>query len=384
MSAWRACLLWTWWFDRGCGYDLAGLPAGPDGRVTCPECGERTAARGPGERAPRRVRWLAARVGVVMAVWCASLAGWKNAYLRSCRWAKHAPTPVLLALERAAPRLMNQRVRWELHSRMKGNTLSQWSTAQLDALAIRSLRDDSVVGNAEWAIDVLSERLAAKPGLLEEALRDPDWQCQQLAGTLLRQRYNRENHGTKNLSPSGFGERRTVVSDDLLRVSVEGLRDDRLPYDQSMRRMTWVFNAKSSFSFLIDHAERAEELLLAALGSDDEQQRWLAACVLGYAGAWHIADRVAPVLVEHLGANTRSGDATACAAALFHLGHAALPVLEAARHDADSQRAKTAQLLVSRIRGDPLSSKDLRRLNVITSVLLDPSTTPDWAIEFRE
>ena len=369
-SVGRLLLPWTWLFESGCGYNLSGLPAQPDQRIVCPECGMRSMPR---TRRVRRLRWLLVRLSVPLLLLILSLAAWKLPYIRSCRWAEYTPTPVLIVLERTVPRLLSIRVRAELLTRLEQKAMSPRSERWLESLAVHSLAHDSVTGNAEWGMAVLARRLPESLPVVEAALLSEEWQRRQLAAAVLRGWYQTTRHPSW-LPPNLSNIEPYVFPDDMLIVSVEALRDDALPNDYQSRRTTWISNAKESLILLAVHARRAEPLLMWALESDDEQQRYLAACALGLGRVSEAVDRAAPILIDHLSDNNWGGDASVAASAIFGFGPDAIPYLEPLAEDSDPQVRTTVELLVRKLRGEPLVHSELLRLNVLTRLMVDPSS----------
>ena len=108
---------------------------------------------------------------------------------------------------------------------------------------------------------------------------------------------------------------------ELLEVTVEGLRDDDLPRPrQPGKGVILEFNAAQGFRYLLEHGVAAREYLVAGVKGEDAQQRFLAACLLGMHGLRDELARTTAVLLLHLEDNDVPCDACMSAAALFRLG----------------------------------------------------------------
>jgi hypothetical protein len=228
------------------------------------------------------------------------------------------------------------------------------------ARLIADLADDDVPWNAHHAMWRLQEIGTAAEGQLEAALLSHDWQQRQIAAHCLR--------GLEDYEPS----------DRLLEVTVEGLRDDDLPAEtREGRRVayTYVFNAKYGMRYLLEHVRRAEPLLLDGLRSDDEQQRFLCAFILGYAGFSSGIPEGAPVLLAQLRDNDITDDAIMGAAALYRFGPEVMPHLLAALSEADDQQARLINLILLDLTDPPQTKQELwarKKLHDVTEIYYDP------------
>jgi HEAT repeat protein len=234
------------------------------------------------------------------------------------------------------------------------------STPRAFDLLVAQLRDDNVRWNAPRAMDELRRAGPSAFPALDSALVSNDWQQHQLAAHVLRR--NPEY----------------VPSQQLLAVTVEGLRSDDLPSkSEKGQRETYtpVYNAGEGTRYLLDHAERAAPSLVRALNSDDPQQRFLAAYVLGCGGVGPAVDRAAPVLIEHLRDNEVEGDAIMAAAALYRFGTCVTPFLLERLPANDMQQDQLIRLILLDMYDPPLTAKALRErhaMNTITRSCLDP------------
>lgn len=187
---------------------------------------------------------------------------------------------------------------------------------RLTELAIRSLRHDRHRGNLGWAVDYLWRDAGAdaiEP--LARAIRDPDTQLRVHAKEALARIHERTGR-----TPSG----------DVIRAWVEMLATDA-------EGRSWTATRA-----LIAHADAGEPALRDAMAPGaDPQQRFLAAYVLGMSGIG--GEVVIDMLIDHLGDNRVSGDASRAAAALWRLGDPARAGVLEARDDPDPQRARHAR-----------------------------------------
>lgn len=226
---------------------------------------------------------------------------------------------------------------------------------------IADLADDDVRWNAQTAMWRLREIGGAAEAQLETALHSSDWQQRQLAAHCLR--------GLSGYEPS----------DRMLEVTVEGLRDDDLPVETRKGRQTaytCVYNAAWGTRYLLRHAGRAEVFLLEGLHSNDAQQRYRCACVLGHAGLRSGIPAGAPILLDHLRDNDIPGDAMLSAAALYRFGPDVMPHLLAALPRADAQQAQLINLIVLDLTDPPQDRQELKArksMQDVTNVYHDPA-----------
>ena len=192
---------------------------------------------------------------------------------------------------------------------------------------------------------------------LSAALDSPNYLQRQLAAAALRAMDGFSIEGESPFSPDTPPPKITPTP-ALLRVCIEGLKDDTLPGvsagDREYDQHPIIFNAASGTRFLIKHAARAEPLLADALKSPDLQQRFCAAIILGFAARPRHAETICAILIPHLRDNSIRGDALWASCALYHLGHAAeLHLLAASLRPVDQQQRELLALILSDIR-DPL------------------------------
>ncbi|MFC1672072.1 HEAT repeat domain-containing protein [Planctomycetota bacterium] len=219
-------------------------------------------------------------------------------------------------------------------------------TRLIDALA-----DDDVKWNAIRAQRRLRElgALAIEP--LEGALMSKDYQQRQLAADVLRQ-------------IGGY-----KPSERMLAILVEGLRDDEFPArvrEGKTTAYTPTYNASWGTKYLSKHAARAEAFLEKGLESDDAQQKFLCAYIVGVSGMTKHVSKAAGILIDHTKNNGIRGDACLSAAALFRLGKDVLPHLRAALPGADMQQKEVIGALIKDIQ-NPSSSRrgDYRMISTV-------------------
>lgn len=254
-------------------------------------------------------------------------------------------------------------------SRMEGSESSPLFAAGLTlslADAVEDLRHDSTPWNATHAMSFLRAHAESARSILEAALRSDDHQQRQAAASVLQ--------GIKGYRPTPR----------MLAVTVEGLRDDVLPSGrrpgEERGTTTYIFNATQGVHWFLRRPARiraAEPLLVEALRSDDLQQRFLAAYLLGRGGCAGAFNDVIRVLAPHLGDNHIREDANMAAAGLYGLGPAVVPDLRARLPRADAQEGLLLRLIIHHLAGadDPDAAvPSTARRRKITDVVDDPVT----------
>lgn len=336
----RSAILWpmTWITHPRCGYDLQGLTE-VDGVACCPECGRRSRVRerrgGAGAFAHLRVASVLLLAGVAVPTLL---------YLRSGAWAAHLPDTATLAIRAT----LGEYTPWCVRSRYlararlyeyddhynrlpRPTPLWGWQQRWAVRLMIGELHSDDVRWNADKAIDLFNDypREMTTP-LLTAALNSDDYQQRQIAAAILRD------------WPS------FVPTDDLLRVTVEGLRND---WGDDHGYSTYTgFNAHQGWEYLSRHGAEAEAHLAKGLESDDLQQRYLCAGLVAVTRRLSLLDRACAILIDGLGDDDVSNNAKLAVTSLMSLGEPALPYLEKAAEDDDAQRRQVALLMIRRIR----------------------------------
>ena len=172
--------------------------------------------------------------------------------------------------------------------------------------------------------------VAAQPAL-ETALDSKDMQQRHLAAKLLR---------SLNVPPS----------EQLLRVTYEGLAHDNLPRnaeaDDGYVRLT-LTNAINGAKCLSSHAAQAEPLLERGRDSADAQQQFLCAAAASAGNRERLRVRATRLLIPHLASNRIEGDAYLAAISIHRFGPAGLEDLRAWKETGVAQqRALVTQLII--------------------------------------
>ncbi|MFO0836243.1 MAG: hypothetical protein U0638_14825 [Phycisphaerales bacterium] len=361
----QSLLPWHWFHSPRCDYDLSGSIPDAAGKVICPECGTRQT---PSTRRRRPTRWRTGRIALVLLL--IALPCWKVRWIRSGRWSPYAPTPVLLAAEHVAGSLWAtpSMVREEL--RLRTGSMGWPWRSWLYRVAIGELRDDDVKFNGDWAMGILTQAAEHSIPLLERTLDSADYQQRQTAAMVLMRLLD------GNPSPWVETKVPAIPADyrpphRLIEVAVEGLAADCVGWNAGF----FATNHLMAFRYLINHASDATRELDAALGSSDEQQRYFASAVVAISRHPSLALRGATNLLEWLGDDATDANAVFAYQALWRMGDAAIPILEsalAAEPDQETQRARTALLLIYRLRGTPITTIEANRLNSISRSKPDP------------
>lgn len=364
-----ALLPWHWFCSRRCDYDLSGSIPDAAGQVICPECGTRQT---PSARRRRPTHWRTGRIAVLLLL--VALACWKVQWIRDGGWVPFTPTPMLLAIEHAAPSITSSDVRHELSDRA-ANMSSLWKS-WLCRIAISELCDDIVSWNAGWAADLLIDLVPISIDPLERALDSREYQRRQIAAMILMRLIDGDRWRSINLPEL---PPRYAPPHRLFEVAVEGLASDRISWDSGL----FDSNHATAFRFLIRHASQAARELEAAIESSDPQQRLLASAVVAISRLPTLAERGAKNLLESLADDSQEDNALFAFQALRRMGDAAIPILEAsiaAEPDQQSQRARAALLLVYRLRGTPITRAESRRLNSISTANDPDHAGESWLI----
>lgn len=367
---WSLLLPWRWFLVSGCWYNLQGLPTADKG-LTCPECG-RVYPAAPSRTQPRRVRHIPAILLLLLAG--LALNDWR--YFYHSRWSRHLPTDALLTLQDwfAWPRTGT----FELEDRLNSGKLTDAQRKRAGRVCVRALGSDATPWNAMWSIVMLNGLGRDALPIVHAALNDPDRQRRQIAAHILRTRARRSLY--RGPWPPEPPEPPTPV---LIRVSVEALISDALPYDAATGRYTYVDNAFSALWYLLDNYPDARADVKAAIASSDMQQRLLAAAIVGLAGDDALAPEATRVLAEHLGDNAIDGDARLAAAALYSLGPTARLTLVPFFNDADPQRRALARLICKDLDDEPWTDDDRaawRRVTSIAASVKDLAAAERWQV----
>jgi hypothetical protein len=352
-----------WWlrpirlfWAGSCGYDLAGLPKDSAGGSLCPECGH--VSRKGLRRRPRVRHWV---VGLLLIG--AGRAAWRWPIVAHWAWARWAPGMPLAQVERFLGTSTPKPLRDEVADRLAAGTLSPRAADTAMESLIRDLHSDDVRGNGLRAAYRLSALKAVAVPALERALDSPDWQARQLAASALRQIALYE------------------PNDRMLRVTIEGLRDDDLPMQRESVMLgrpevySGIANARDGVEYLINHDERIGPFLREGIERGDPQEMLLCAAIAGFAQKSELLPLAAPILVSHLRANHIAGDAKLATPALFAFGVEVAPYLCPVLDSPDRQQRELARLiLIDLDLIHPPDPRERSRLARITCRVLDPAT----------
>lgn len=255
--------------------------------------------------------------------------------LKTRQWQRLVPTTVLIGVKRVVgTEWMPTRLRRELDGRIYGKELSARQVRWVIPALQRDLRKDGSPRNAHRAMEQLGHSLGAE-GLaaLERSLRAKDYQERQLAAEQLRRLCwdNSDKNPVLAREPS----------DEVLRVTVEGLQSDTITYVNGGTDNAWA-----GFSFLARFPERIGPFIVPGLKSFDRQQRLLCAALVAHAGLEAHYDAAAPVLIEHLAGGVISGDAILAARALSWMGAGAAEVLVRVVSSGEAQQRQLGKMLL--------------------------------------
>lgn len=224
---------------------------------------------------------------------------------------------------------------------------------QVDAWVL-ALCDDGIPRNALealWQLD-FAGRTAVAP--LEAALGSWDAQQRHLAAVALRR----------------IGADPTPR---LVEVSVEALRGE---WNRPWIGTLLAAPAAGAVRWLAQHPAAAQAALRRALGSDDPQQRFLAAFLLATGGSGVDQGYVVRELVEHLADNEIEGDAVMACHGLYRLGPPVLPALRSWRPHVDEQARQLIDLVELNLLQPPATEQDFvhrQSMHRATNVYRDPS-----------
>lgn len=336
----------TWFWRIACWYDLTGLPTRDNGGVRCPECGTVSLPRSLLRDGRRWRPWSVAGAMFAAAAACIAIP-----WLDSGKWTSCVPDLALVGVEHLPRRYQPREMRRELALRVDAGSLDSLSQFLLARKLVGDLRDDDIRGNAERADEMLRALWPWAEAPLIAVLRSDDRQQRLIARTILRDRAGPE------------------CSDALLAAMFEDLRDDA-GLDMSLYT---CWNAGSATEFLAQFPRRIGGMLDAALGSDDAQQRFLAAVLAARTGHDELLERFAPILVENLRDDEVAGNAWMALAALQYAKTRAIPYLRPFVDSNDAQLRGIALALIERLE-HPERRRDqlVHRLPHITEITNDP------------
>ncbi len=252
---------------------------------------------------------------------------------------------------------------------------------------IEQLRDDDIRGNLLSAKGALMTHPDLSPGILYNALNHEDWQVRQVVCQMIWNFAQARRVFVPNPAEGGQwngGQWETIepdpryrVTDDLVRVTIEGLKDDTTPFDTERHRGLVYFNASFGVGKLIPIARDWKHLLEPKLESTDKQQQFLVAYIMARGGVHESVERISEILLPHLRDNTIREDAKFAAYALGGMGPELLPYLRDALIAADAQQRDLVQLLIVNIMDPPITQAEIEsraRYNTITQTVHDPAS----------
>lgn len=267
------------------------------------------------------------------------------------------------------------------------NNTINYDHSYTPAELLEQLRDDDIRGNLRSARQALLTHPDLTVGFLYNALNHEDWQVRQvICFTIWQKTADREAWTPKSKSGEDWAgvdkhiypaDPAYTITEDLIRVTIEGLRDDTTPYDHARHRGLVYFNASFGVSKLIPVAHEWRHLLDQALESEDRQQQFLAAYILARAGVHQSVERVSQILLPHLRDNTIHEDAKHAVFALGGMGPELLPYLKDVLATADQQQRDLVQLLMVNIMDPSFSDQEREQrshYNSITTTVQDPAS----------
>lgn len=210
---------------------------------------------------------------------------------------------------------------------------------------LEQLRSDEIRFNAIHATLVLYEYMdEVILQRMHELLDSDDWQQRQLAAWLIRR------------------EQPVPLTERLVEVTVEGMRDDSLPESwhievdgYSYPPYTPFFNASDGVRTLLAVPLKYPQPLVDALDSDDWQQQFWAAFVLACKQHQPALEQAVAVLATHLMDDSTRRNAYYAAHAIYEAGPGVRAQIEALFDSADAQQRDIARLIVASW-DDPRSS----------------------------
>ena len=347
---WRIVLGYRWLILRGgCWYNLRTLPEDSGGMVRCPECGTQ-----------RRISRLLKdgrriRTGrIALASLAIALGTAFSGPLHDGGWAKAIPSYPLVVLSTTSIGEHRTDIRNEVRARVFNGSLTGRSASLLCESLVKEFREDEIRWNATEAEDMLMTLWPVGKEVLELETIAGDVQSRIVATRILRRKCREP-------------------SDILIAACVADLQDDTGLVDWYMGR----WNAKMATFYLLDWWSLSKQYVLEALDSEDEQQRFLAAVIAGYAGATSRVETIVALLVPHLLDNDISNDSRIATPALYHLGPNAIPYLREQLQHSDAQGRRILFHLIERLEHPERTKNQCsHKLPFITVTASDPLKNP--------
>jgi len=160
-------------------------------------------------------------------------------------------------------------------------------------------------------------------------------------------------------------------------VTVEGLKDDILPYDTGIPSYNFVFTASWGAQYLIGHPKIGTRPLEDALFSGDRQQKFLSAYILSVTGWNNEAEKIAGILIPNLKDDRVIQNACFATRALYKLGKEGLPSLKRFTSSTDAQQRKMVGFIIKEIeisQGLNAQMPDRNLKQCITHAVTNPAT----------
>lgn len=171
------------------------------------------------------------------------------------------------------------------------------------------------------------------------------------------------DHQQRQLSAYILAGSHVEPTNALIRVLVEGLRDDALPIGTRFdggRSYTAVYNAIGAERYLRYHMDAARDQVRAAFDTTfDPQQRMRCATLLGGDRRNPYRLDLLPYLIDCLRDNDVAGDAARATAALVEMGQLAVPALIPLADGSWSQEARLAAAILERLGPHPPCAEEL-------------------------
>ena len=260
--------------------------------------------------------------------------------------------------------------------KLTGEDVPEWPQVEMDAYEtsrqlirrqlaedgevalLEHLRSDDLRWNATLSADKLvraindsSEVRATLRPHLEQHLASSDQQLRVLATSLCVRVEVREARSGQPISP--HPEIRAAA---LRWLTSPYSASDRLEFETSATP-----SAAMAKEFCLLHAAWMEQDLLGLMGGGDQEERFVAAVVLGNAARTRHCERIAAVLVPHLRDNKIEGDALEAMHALKRLGSPVIPFLESALESStDKQERVCLESTLAEIKS-PGSSRKIKQ-----------------------
>ncbi|MBC8310203.1 MAG: hypothetical protein H8E83_06795 [Planctomycetes bacterium] len=317
--------------------------------VQCPECGTNSKASRL-KKDGRRFKF--GNIGLVFLT-VAVVTGYLGP-VRNGTWTRVVPTYPLVILTDTSFGMTRTDLRKEIVKRVRNGSVNGRSARALAKILAKDLRNDGIWGSASSAMSMLKKLWPDSIEALSHETMVGDGQSKALAAQMLRQRIE-------------------VPSEILLVACVSDLHDDGDVDGWEMMEG----NARQAAEYLLRWWSISSQYVLEAIESSDEQQRFLAATIAGFAGSTEKREMVVNILFPHLLDNSFYGDAKIAAPAIYHLGPKAVPLLQQKLKDADDQARSILLHIIERLENPERAFNHCKNpLPKLTSRAKDPLEAP--------